>query len=119
MKAAVLYLNLDDGQADIVNRRGWSCLIGKTYLNAQKGEDIEKAKKFGMYELAAGLNIENAEQAVSILQNVNHSWAEYLDPRVEKVYTRRPRSMSPGDIIVWEDGRREICDRIGFKEVHI
>lgn len=119
MKAAVLFLNLNDEQADRVNREGWSCDVGRAYLDAREKGQLDAAKKFGLYELAAGLDIEGPEEAFEVLQNVACRWSETPAKVVEKVYTARPRSMSVGDLIVWANGSVQLCSAYGFSTVQV
>lgn len=119
MKAAVLFLTLTDEQADRVNREGWACEVGCAYTNAREKGQLDAAKKLGLYELAAGLDIDCPEQAFTALQNVDCAWADRPAEAVERVYTARPRSMSVGDLIIWANGTVQLCSAHGFHTVEV
>lgn len=110
MKATVYYIEMTKAQIDELNATGWGSRIGKAYLAAKDGKidstNFDLVVKAATFEFAR-----NAEHIWLALQNNNEPWTtlDYITS-----HTTFPRSMDIGDIIVWEDGTRERCVRIGF-----
>jgi hypothetical protein len=119
MKGKVYFCSLTDFQAAMVNRKGWSGVdFGKAYLDATINSDIGKAVEFGLYEPAAEVEAEDPEQVYFSMQNVDQAWIDKAGlTAVQKVLTKRPRSMSVGDYIEWENGTKEVVTTLGFEEV--
>jgi len=113
MKATVYYIdNMSDEFYKTVNEYGWDCDLGRKYHAAQKGE---VSYEDPIYVKAAETSAYNgAEDIWSALQNVGLPWNERQEV---KPFLTRPRSMDIGDIIVWANGRKEIVDYVGFKEI--
>ena len=116
MKATVFYIHLTQLHRDTLNSHphGWSSDIGVAYMNAREGK-ID-GSNFDLFVKAAMLEAEDAETIWTLLQNVNVGWVD--KPAIE-CHTDFPRSMDLGDIIVWEDGRRERCAAMGFEAIEI
>jgi hypothetical protein len=113
MKAIVKYRRFNKEQIEILNAEGWSSQVGAAYLAAGEG-DIKEAIELGLYEVAAELDAEAAEEIFSLMQNLDKSWTD--NPRI-KCLTDFPRSMSVGDIIEWGGGVREYCVDTGWLNV--
>jgi hypothetical protein len=115
MKATVYYVRLNDEQTATINNDGWASEVGKAYMEATMGGGKYKAAMdMGLYEKAAVLEATESENVFTRLQNLEHGWTE--DKSIECT-TNFPRSMSVGDVIVWEDGRKEIVASFGFEPV--
>lgn len=112
MKATIYYIRLSDEQRRELNGAGWSGPVGRTYLRAKDGVLDEETK--ALYEKAATGDFSNAEEAWVGLQSVAGPWTEKA---VAECHTDFPRSMDVGDIVVWEDGRKQCCCSTGFKDI--
>lgn len=112
MKATIYYIFLTDAQRDVLNGPdgGWGCKIGKAYQDARAGNLHSDAREH--FEKAATGKWEGSEHVWTSMQNMGPMWSN--DARIE-CHTTFPRSMDVGDIIVWEDGRTERCDTMGFE----
>ncbi len=116
MKATVYYIELTEEQRVELNgiddvrdsRIGWA------YVRAKNGN--VDGTNFDLLVKAATMGAESAEQIWTALQNVFTSWSARDDIECHTVF---PRSMNVGDIVVWEDGRRESCADIGFETIEV
>ena len=112
MKATVFYLRLTREQVAQINdvKVGWNCDAGRAYLDVTVNAKYEDAQRLGMIVRGAEAEAENAEQIWVALQNGIDAQSG------AKIISRdEPRSMSVGDLIVWEDGRIERCASVGFE----
>lgn len=79
-----------------------------------------QAANRGEYVAVATVMADNAEWVWSRLQNVERGWKETIG-EAEQLHgaddVNHRRSMSVGDIIVWEDERTEVAADFGFKAV--
>lgn len=123
MRATVYYVMLTMRQVNELNSdpKGWGGKVGKAYMDARAGKigpmNFDMVVKAVEFEYA-----KDAEEIWMALQNgVRHqSWwhSEALMEIGAKHCDRNcRRSMDVGDIIVWEDGRRERCASCGFEGV--
>jgi hypothetical protein len=114
MRATVYFRTLPDAAREKVNRVGWDCPEGHAYNDARFGY-FDGALRMGFYREAAKLDRPDAERVWVTLQNVVAAWRDTTDV---ECMTDFPRSMDVGDVIVWEDGRAEICASVGFEEAN-
>lgn len=116
----VYYVGLSDAATEAVNQLGWDKAPGGTaYLNATcfpKAAAIEAAAAAGLYERAAAIGADDAEQVFSLMQNRDTPWTH--GRTVLTVYTKRPRSMMVGDI-VHDTYTNEwwFCASVGFERI--
>ena len=114
-KATIYYVDLTEPQRAELNAKGWNSLIGKAYLDARVGK-IDSTN-FDLLTKAATFEFADSAEAIWIaLQNGAEPWTTltYIT-----CHTMFPRSMDVGDIIVWEDGKRERCAPVGFKPIEV
>jgi len=112
MKATIFYIELTYAQRDELNAGGWASQIGKAYLAARDGK-IDFAN-FDLFVKAATMDAPSAENIWLGMQNGNKPWT--MKSWITS-FTRFSRSMDVGDIIVWEDGKRERCASMGFETI--
>ncbi len=112
MKATIFYVELTHAQHDELNAGGWGSQIGKAYLAARDGK-IDFAN-FDLFVKAATMEASGPEAIWLAMQNRDKPWS--MNPDITS-YTRFSRSMDVGDIIVWEDGKRERCVSVGFETI--
>lgn len=115
MKATVYYVDLTEEQRNIINDPefgGWGCATGRAYMAAKDGIFNDETRSF--FVKAATIYAGNNEEIWMRLQNMDAPWTD--DAEIEK-HTAFPRSMDVGDLIVWEAGGVERCDRCGFQTV--
>ncbi len=134
MKATVYFVELSKAQVETINGPieaggGWGAKVGTAYLAAQAGK-ID-ASNFDMLVRVADVRAQqdNPEAIWVALQNGIHSnsgadaWTDSCaagavpEGYVRKVYGTGKRSMSVGDIIVWEDGIRVRVADTGFETI--
>lgn len=135
MKAKLYYLTLSDEQIAKVNSEGWGAIEG-CYLQASMGYDAQKqveavvaANAAGLYQFIGTVKTDTAEQVFKFTQNLSEiGWVEeglgsgFLlgteGEGLEKTGTcYAARSMMVGDVIVWENGKVEVCASCGFNNV--
>jgi hypothetical protein len=99
---------------------GWSRAFAElTTVGSRSIEEearlVEDAIALDLYEPAARMKARGAEGVFCELQNLTHGgWAakRWITP-----LTSFTRSMSVGDVIVWDDGQAELCRRVGFADL--
>ena len=104
--AKVYYINLTDEQSRTVNREGWGCFVGKTYLSAKAGfiDNIKDAMILGMIKNAATVSV--TETAEAPAEEVWMALQNGVDTNTKaQILSRYPKScsMDVGDFIVWDD----------------
>lgn len=126
MRANVYFIDLTDEMVAAINApgpnetSGWASPEGKAYMSAKAGkiDDTNKHlfKHTAVVEYDDGQANEGNEAIWMMLQNHDTPWDanENYDQLVQ-VVSKNNRSMDVGDVIVWEDGRAEMVDSLGFK----
>lgn len=120
MRATVWFLNLPNEIVEAVNEKGWlASPLAEIYLRLRSSTkrefvttDVRTALASGLYTLAHIGEADDAETLWNRLQNVDSSWAAE-----HRSMNGQVRSMDVGDMIVWEDGRTDVCASIGFTEI--
>lgn len=116
MKTAVVYyIDLTEEQRAIINGPDgdWSCPTGRGYLAAKDGL-IDDHNAHFIRKAATVHRVTSAEDVWLRLQNTSRAWDD-ADPTMLVCHTDFPRSMDIGDLILWQDGQLERCDRVGFE----
>lgn len=116
--ATAYYIQLTKAQHDDLNSHpdGWASPIGVAYLRAKDGK-IDSTN-FDLLEKAATVEFPEEgsnEDVWMILQN--RTEGGWRGARGVKCFTAFPRSMDVGDVIVWDNGKRERVASCGFTEI--
>ena len=120
MKATVYYIDLTEEMVKEINaptdgpNGGWTSPAGLAYLNAKEGK-IGLMNFDLLVPVATLEDPTDAEEVWTKLQNFETNWVERLD--VAALRGKNERSMDVGDLIIWEDGKRETVAGCGFKTV--
>ncbi len=121
MKATVFFIELStDHLREMTDSGlGWNSELGKSYLRAIETGEFDELSR-GMVHKAAVLEAECARTVHWMLRNVGpRSWSDKEDIECF-LPTRMVRSMSWGDLILWESGRIDRLERDGsFKSTSL
>jgi len=125
MRGTVYFITLTDEQRAAINRGGWSSIPeGIAYMDATigglagDGRAFARAVELDMYEKAAEVDVESADQVYRLLQNgiPRPAWATQ-GIKVQRIPGAFARSMMVGDYIEWEDGSLEVCCSLGWERI--
>jgi hypothetical protein len=110
MKATVRYIQLVGPTLEAILLKGWDCPEGAEYHEARAGNRPDS----DLYHDAATLDAGDNEEVWTRLQNLYEPWTS---DKAITCLTDFPRSMDVGDIIVWENGDRYVCEAVGFRKL--
>jgi hypothetical protein len=113
MKAVVYFIdNMSDHFSHTINRDGWDCPLGRAYNRARRG--VIDGSNFDLYVKVAVLRgVRSNEYIWSTLQNHRQPWVSSGKAEVQRAGYQE-RSMDVGDLIIWENGKREVVSGMGF-----
>jgi hypothetical protein len=67
------------------------------------------------YEKVAEVEVENVDEAFRVTNHIDEPW--WKNPEVKWHKDQSRRSTSVGDVVVGPDGKRYLCDMVGWKVV--
>lgn len=120
--ATVYFVDMTKQECDLLNndRRGWGSPIGTAYLRAQNGIFDDESIKFLRPAAKTFIDGDSVEEVLEgiwcTLQNHFVSWTQNAHVNC---LTDFPRSMSVGDLVLFEDGSGYRCASIGFEEFDV
>lgn len=105
-KADIYFIKPDD---DKINNGGWESEYGKLYLSARDPLDnkcnVDNGIKANLYKYIGSIKAIDEHEIFGRLQNAFNS------------HELNDRSMSVGDIIIFEDCRGLVVEDLGFSEL--
>ncbi|NJO58760.1 MAG: hypothetical protein HC836_10555 [Richelia sp. RM2_1_2] len=122
MAATVYYIDLTREQSNQLNNnpKGWGGEIGSAYLRAQDGKFDSTNTNFihaaARFEDDLFSSADDLEEIWTRLQNGFKPWTE---DEYAQCLTEFPRSMSVGDLVVFDNGDSYRCASIGFEPFNI
>lgn len=106
----VYQIQLTDEEINLINTQGFGATPRTQAYSDRAFESTFKAESFEHYDHVANVDTDDKEEAFSLM----NLWDD--ESKIERV-SDRVSSMSVGDILVMEDGRRFRCASFGFKGI--
>jgi hypothetical protein len=114
MRATAYFVKMTDAMYTEINSQGWDSEAGRRYHDAKEGKSFDR----DMFEATATVDVEDAEEAWMLLQNMQGPWDANEDyNRLVAVLSTNNRSMDVGDLVAWDNGVVERVIGCGFETV--